>query len=67
MDGSRVVGGYQLGVHGEEYYVVGIDRGPRPTWSSWLITVRWLGDRRVTTHCTGWDDRRDAVVEQPPA
>lgn len=64
--GPRVVGGrYQLGAGGEEYEVVEIDRGPRATWPSWQITLRWLSDGRVLTDCTGWDDRRDTVVSQP--
>ncbi|MFB6840259.1 hypothetical protein [Streptomyces sp. NPDC056361] len=61
--GPRRVGGrYRVGVNGEEYEVVEIDRGPRETWPSWQIVVRWQNDGRQTAHCTGWDDRRDSVV-----
>ncbi|MET9568550.1 lamin tail domain-containing protein [Streptomyces virginiae] len=56
--GPRVVGGrYQVGVGGEEYEVVEIDRGPRATWPSWQITVRWQSDGRVLTDSPGRDDR----------
>ncbi|MFB7454037.1 hypothetical protein [Streptomyces sp. NPDC056194] len=66
--GSRRVGGrYRVGANGEEYEVVEIDRGPRGTWPSWQITVRWQSDGRETTHCTGWDDRRDSIVSFPAA
>ncbi|WP_330335820.1 hypothetical protein OHS33_39495 (plasmid) [Streptomyces sp. NBC_00536] len=64
--GPRVVGGrYRLVAGGEEYEVIEIDRGPRATWPSWQITVRWATDGRETTHCTGWDDRRDSVASGP--
>ncbi|GAA3312289.1 hypothetical protein GCM10020295_83770 [Streptomyces cinereospinus] len=32
----------------------------------WDITVRFEKDGRETTHCSGWDARRDTVVAQPP-
>ncbi|MFF3958787.1 hypothetical protein ACFYY1_37125 [Streptomyces sp. NPDC001890] len=68
--GPRVVGGrYNHGDAGSGYEVLAIERGPRPLgiWPVWDITVRYDQDDRVTTHCTGWDARRDTVVAQPPA
>ncbi len=66
--GPRRVGGrYRVGAHGDAYEVLDIDRGPRETWPSWQITVRWLADDRTVSHCTRWDNRRDTVVSPPPA
>ncbi|MGW9439612.1 HIT family protein [Streptomyces sp. NPDC055607] len=64
--GPRVVGGrYRPGANGEEYEVLHIDREPDDIWVSWRMTVLWLNDGRETTHCTGWDSRRDTVVSMP--
>ncbi|MEU1312628.1 NUDIX domain-containing protein [Streptomyces cinnamoneus] len=68
--GPRVVGGrYSHGDAASTYEVLAIERGPRPlgVWPVWDITVRFEQDGRETTHCTGWDARRDTVVAQPPA
>jgi hypothetical protein len=68
--GPRVVGGrYNHGDATSTYEVLAIERGPRPlgVWPVWDITVRFEQDGRETTHCTGWDARRDTVVAQPPA
>ncbi|MGC9478814.1 NUDIX domain-containing protein [Streptomyces sp. WG4] len=68
--GPRLVGGrYSHGDAASTYEVLAIERGPRPlgTWPVWDITVRYDQDGRETTHCTGWDARRDTVVAQPPA
>ncbi|MGW1037590.1 NUDIX domain-containing protein [Streptomyces antibioticus] len=68
--GPRVVGGrYNHGDAASTYEVLAIERGPRPlgVWPVWDITVRFEQDGRETTHCTGWDARRDTVVAQPPA
>lgn len=68
--GPRVVGGrYNHGDAASTYEVLAIEHGPRPlgTWPVWDITVRYVQDGRETTHCTGWDARRDIVVAQPPA
>ncbi|MFJ2589688.1 hypothetical protein [Streptomyces sp. NPDC087538] len=43
------------------------DWGPGEAPHVWDITVRYDRDGRVTTHCCGWDARRDTVVGQPPA
>ncbi|MEU2834898.1 hypothetical protein ABZ667_40755 [Streptomyces lavendulae] len=56
--------------HGSEdsaYEITAIEHGPRDTWPSWQITVRYAMDGRVVTHCTGWDPSRDRVITQPPA
>lgn len=68
--GPRLVGGrYSHGDAASTYEVLAIEPGPRPlgTWPVWDITVRYDQDGRETTHCTGWDARRDTVVAQPPA
>ncbi|MFB9464417.1 NUDIX domain-containing protein [Streptomyces cinereospinus] len=67
--GPRFVGGrYHHGDATSTYEVLAIERGPRPlgTWPVWDITVRFEKDGRETTHCSGWDARRDTVVAQPP-
>ncbi|WP_455361259.1 hypothetical protein [Streptomyces sp. SYSU K21746] len=64
--GPRRVGGrYRVGANGAEYEVLAIEPGPRKGWPSWQITVRWLEIGSVTSLCTGWDPRRDTVVDQP--
>ncbi|MCQ4045779.1 RapZ C-terminal domain-containing protein, partial [Streptantibioticus rubrisoli] len=42
------------------------DRGPREQWPTWQITVRGK-DGQVREHCTGWDPRKDRIVDQAPA
>lgn len=62
--GPRRVGGrYDHGHPDSEYEVLNVDRGPRATWPTWQITVRFT-DGRVRTHCTGWDPKRDRIVAQ---
>ncbi|WP_052680620.1 hypothetical protein [Streptomyces sp. NRRL F-4428] len=68
--GPRLVGGrYDHGHAGSVYEVLASWRGPRPlgVWPVWDVTVRYESDGRETTHCTGWDPRRDTVVTPPPA
>ncbi|MER7761328.1 hypothetical protein [Streptomyces sp. NPDC097619] len=66
--GPRRVGGhYDHGSEDTAYVVTAIEHGPRDTWPSWQITVRYTKDGRTTTHCTGWDPSRDRVLAQPPA
>lgn len=63
--GPRKVGGrYRVGTHGPEYTVLDIERGPRTSWPSWQISVRWA-DGRETSHCSRWDSGRDTVISQP--
>lgn len=65
--GPRKVGGrYGIGAHGSEYEVLAIERGPRTGWATWEITVRWVEDSRIGSHCTGWDAERDRIVAEPP-
>lgn len=57
--GPRVVGGhYDHGDDASAYEVLAIERGPRPTWPIWQITVR-SASGRVHTHCSRWNSRRD--------
>ncbi|MDF3144165.1 MULTISPECIES: hypothetical protein [unclassified Streptomyces] len=66
--GPRKVGGrYDHGYQGSAYEVLAIDRGPRPSWPTWQITVRYDEDSRITTHCTAWDPAKDRVLAEPPA
>ncbi|MDD9383126.1 hypothetical protein M8Z33_42070 [Streptomyces sp. ZAF1911] len=66
--GPRRVGGhYDHGSEDTAYEVITIEHGPRDTWPSWQITVRYAMDGRTVTHCTGWDPSRDRVITQPPA
>ncbi|MFJ2561293.1 MULTISPECIES: P-loop ATPase [unclassified Streptomyces] len=63
--GPRKVGGrYYNGYWGQEYEVLNIDDNP-DSWGPWEMTVQWA-DGRTTTHCTGWDPKRDRVIAQPP-
>jgi hypothetical protein len=63
--GPRKVGGrYYNGYWGQEYEVLKIDDNP-DSWGPWEMTVLW-DDGRETTHCTGWDPKRDRVIAQPP-
>lgn len=55
-DPRRAGGRYLSGYWRREYTV--LDR--RDTW----FRVRW-DDGHETTHCTGWDPRRDRVLFQP--
>ena len=64
--GPRAVGGrYDHGDPAGAYEVLAIDRGPRPSWPTWQITVRYDRDGREATHCTGWDSARDRVLVRP--
>ncbi|GAA2154377.1 hypothetical protein GCM10009760_53250 [Kitasatospora kazusensis] len=59
--GPQQVGGiYRSGYWDDVYEVLAIRTG-----SPWQITVRALGETRIRTHCTGWDERRDEVVAEP--
>jgi hypothetical protein len=63
--GPRKVGGrYYNGYWGQEYEVLKIDDNP-DSWGPWEMTVSWA-DGRETSHCTGWDPKRDRVIAQPP-
>lgn len=48
----KVRGRYDHGYEASAYEVLIIDRGPRPSWPAWRITVRFDEDSRVTTRCT---------------
>lgn len=64
--GPRVVGGrYDHGDAARAYEVLAVDRGPRKSWPTWQIRVRYDGDRQDTTHCTGWNPARDRVLVRP--
>ncbi|MGW4807167.1 hypothetical protein [Kitasatospora sp. NPDC004272] len=61
--GPQQVGGiYRCGYWGDVYEVLAIR-----TESPWQISVRTLGETRIRTHSTGWDERRDQVVAEPGA
>ncbi|MBB1258317.1 hypothetical protein [Streptomyces alkaliterrae] len=60
--GPRRVGG-RYGDAGSAYEVLAIDRGPRPGWPSWHITVR-DDDGHVRETCTGWNPQHDRVLAQ---
>jgi hypothetical protein len=64
--GPRKEGGtYYNGYWGQEYTVTRIERRPVGYIGRWRITVRWA-DGHTTSHCTGWDPKRDRVVAEPP-
>ncbi|MDG5807943.1 hypothetical protein P9869_35910 [Streptomyces ossamyceticus] len=64
--GPRVVGArYDHGDDASAYEVLAIDRGPRRTWPTWQITVRYDRDGQDTTHCTGWNPAKDRVTDGP--
>lgn len=64
--GPRRPGGhYWNGSSGAAYDVLSVEPGPRPSWPSWQMTVRWEQDGTTTVHSTGWDPRRDRVLTQP--
>jgi hypothetical protein len=61
--GPRKEGGrYFNGYWGEEYTVTEIG----PSGPGQMMTVEWR-DGHQTTHCTPWDQRRDHVIQEPPA
>lgn len=62
--GPRVVGGqYRSGYWQKNYTVTAIEITDDMTWS---MTVQWE-DGRVTSHCTAWNPKRDAVLYTPAA
>lgn len=64
--GPRVVGGrYDHGEAAGAYEVLAIDRGPRTSWPTWQITVRYDRNGQDTTHCAGWNPARDRVLVRP--
>ncbi|MGW2255505.1 hypothetical protein ACWCXH_35845 [Kitasatospora sp. NPDC001660] len=59
--GPQQVGGiYRCGYWNDVYEVLAIR-----TESPWQISVRTLGETRIRTHCTAWDERRDRVLAEP--
>ncbi|GAA1234063.1 hypothetical protein GCM10009665_25410 [Kitasatospora nipponensis] len=61
--GPQQVGGiYRCGYWNDVYEVLAIR-----TESPWQISVRTLGETRIRTHCTAWDERRDRVLAEPGA
>ncbi|MFE3501921.1 hypothetical protein ACFXPX_04750 [Kitasatospora sp. NPDC059146] len=59
--GPQQVGGiYRCGYWNDMYEVLAIR-----TESPWQISVRTLGETRIRTHCSAWDERRDRVLAEP--
>jgi hypothetical protein len=62
--GPRAAGGrYHDGYWGAGYTVLAITSEPQ-SWRGWSITIAWDGGE-VVSHCTGWDDQRDRVLDRP--